>query len=117
MKKVKKHLIQFRSVLMMIDGNLIPCNYDVSTKGVEHKGIDWHCVIWFKTDAKGDLYEGKTSYMTWTEIESLWAFHESFNAELLSLRTIMRKGKKVLKGMRKDVKASKKTKAYKSSSK
>mgnify|MGYP003146413581 CR=1 FL=1 len=101
MKKVKKALIMFRDVLHMINGNLITCNYDVSTKSVEHKGIDWHCVIWFKQDGSGDLVEGKTSYLSWSEVESRWAFHEGFNSDLLALKKSMRKGKKASKKSKK----------------
>ena len=102
MRKVKKLIIQFRQVLHMIDGNLITCNYDVSTKSVEHKGIDWHCVIWYKTDPKGDLVEGKTSYLSWSEVETRWAFHEGFNSDLLALRKSMKKKhKKVSKKSKK----------------
>ena len=90
MKKVKANLTEYREVLHMIEGNIIPCNYDVSKKSVEYKDITWHCVVWFKTDATGNLYEGKTSYLSQGEIETRWDFHANFKADLVGLRESMR---------------------------
>ncbi len=89
MKKVLELLTQFRNILTSIEGNLIPVSFDVSNKSIEYNGVSWHCVIWYKTDSDGELYESSQTYLSTGQVDKRWAFHEGFTEELKTLRTSM----------------------------
>ena len=91
MKKVLELLTQFRNILTSIEGNLIPVSFDVSNASIEYNGISYHCVIWYKTDGDGNLYESSQTYLSTGQVEKRWAFHEGFNDELSTLRATMTK--------------------------
>ena len=91
MKKVLELLTQFRNILTSIEGNLIPVSFDVSIASYEYDGVSYHCVIWYKTDADGNLYESAQTYLSSAQVDKRWAFHEGFKDELATLRTTMTK--------------------------
>tara|TARA_R110002020_G_scaffold89252_1_gene218481 strand:+ start:89 stop:556 length:468 start_codon:yes stop_codon:yes gene_type:complete len=91
MKKVLELITQFREVLLLINGNLIPCNYDVSNNTADYDGEEFHCVIWYKNGDNGTIVESPNeTYMTSQALEDQWKAHLLIKAELADLKASMK---------------------------
>ena len=91
MKKVLELITQFREVLLLINGNLIPCNYDVSNKSAEYEGETFHCVIWYKNGDNGTIVESPNeTYMSSQDLADQWSAHLLIKEELAGLKASMK---------------------------